>query len=887
MEKGYEAFVLGDPCFYDRAGGPVAADVSYAAAEWPLPEGWKTTAFGDWLAFHPPAAAGRGRPLQGWKIHVSATPHNAEKVASTVWTYCTERAIAFKFVTKPHLWRLRNSKYAARDGSGKFATLYPADDPQLHTVLTELGSLLEGEPGPYILTDLRWGDGPLYVRYGAFALRYCLDERGVRVPAVENPEGELVPDRRAPSFQVPAWVELPALLQPALAARNAVTTADVPYRIDHALHYSNGGGVYTATDTRTGEKVVLKEARPHAGLAADGADAVARLERERDALQRLTGLGVAPGFRDWLVVGDHRFLVMDFLPGTPLNECLSRRFPLYGPAPAPADVTGYTAWAMDIHQRVERAVQAVHSRGLVFHDLHLFNIMVADDRSVRLLDFEAAGDAAPPGRQTMASPAFAAPPDRRGTAVDRYALACLRLALFMPMTSLLAIDRTKATGLAKAITEVFPVPQEWLAEAVAEITRPTAKASTASLLPARPVSPGTTVSPADWPRSRHSMIQALLASATPQRSDRLYPGDIAQFGDGGALSLAYGAAGVLYVLNEVGTPRHEAGEQWLLEHTAAPKPTTPLGLYDGLSGIAYVLDRLGHRDRALELVDHLLHTPWEQLGTDLHGGLPGIVLVLCHFARNTGNSTLEGLALKGVDILANRLSQEPAPHRRAGLMHGLAGTALAFLHLHEHTGDTPLLDLARRALAFDLDRCVSTDHGLHVDDGRRTMPYLGDGSAGIGMVIDDYLVHREDDDLLQARSAILTAARSTYYAQPGLCQGRAGLLHHLARTPGNEHLRADITAHAHRMHWYALSYRGHLAFPGHQMMRLSMDLATGTAGVLLALDSALGDRRSALPFLPPPPGHLREHDRDTHHQPLPVLAGHRPAITRERERNPS
>ncbi|MEV4443640.1 hypothetical protein AB0K09_32555, partial [Streptomyces sp. NPDC049577] len=47
-----------------------------------------------------------------------------------------------------------------------------------------------------------------------------------------------------------------------------------------------------------------------------------------------------------------------------------------------------------------------------------------------------------------------------------------------------------------------------------------------------------------------------------------------------------------------------------------------------------------------------------------------------------------------------------------------------------------------------------------------------------------------------------------------------------------------------------------LAFPGHQMMRLSMDLATGTAGCLLALASArprpAGERPAQLPFLPPP-----------------------------------
>ncbi len=57
----------------------------------------------------------------------------------------------------------------------QFVTVYPADEEQLHTVLRELGSLLEGFEGPYILTDLRWHDGPLYVRYGAFARMYVVD----------------------------------------------------------------------------------------------------------------------------------------------------------------------------------------------------------------------------------------------------------------------------------------------------------------------------------------------------------------------------------------------------------------------------------------------------------------------------------------------------------------------------------------------------------------------------------------------------------------------------------------------------------------------------------------------------------------------------------------
>jgi hypothetical protein len=89
-----------------------------------------------------------------------------------------------------------------------------------------------------------------------------------------------VPDRREPRFSVPEWVTLPDFLEPHLRARTAVTADEMPYTISKALHFSNGGGLYRAEDTRNGGAVVIKEARPHAGLSADGRDAVARLTQE-------------------------------------------------------------------------------------------------------------------------------------------------------------------------------------------------------------------------------------------------------------------------------------------------------------------------------------------------------------------------------------------------------------------------------------------------------------------------------------------------------------------------------------------------------------------------------------------------------------------------------
>ncbi|MEU6148293.1 class III lanthionine synthetase LanKC [Streptomyces sp. NPDC047081] len=843
MDKRYEVYALADRHFYetpDRAAAPgQQAAPLFETARREVPEGWEAARIGDWLTLTPPAAG--AAPAQGWKIHASATRANADRVAAIVWDYCVPRRIPFKFVPGPHLLHLRNTKYAGRDTSGKFVTVYPADEDQLHLVLRELGRLLEGFEGPYILTDLRWYDGPLYVRYGAFARTFTVDERGSLVPAVRDGEGRLVPDRRAPSFQVPEWVTLPAFLEPHLAARNTTTVGELPYRIEKALHFSNGGGVYAGTDTRDGRKVVLKEGRPHAGLASDGADAIARLEREKRALEQVAGTGVVPEVRDWFTLGEHRFLVMDLVEGRPLNSFFAERHPLLTPDPDPEAVARYGEWAVRVHGAVERAVAAVHARGIVFNDLHVFNIMVApDEESVFLIDFEAAAPAAENGRQVVAHPGFYAPPDRTGADVDRYALACLRLALFLPVTTLFVIDRGKAAHLAEVIAEQFPdVPREFLDEAVAEITR------------GAEVGAPAFVRPADWPHSRDSMVKAILASATPERDDRLFPGDIAQFSDGGGLGLAHGAAGVLHALAETGE-RYEEGERWLLAHTDPPPVGTPLGLYDGLAGVAHVLDRLGHRRRALDLVDGILAEKWQHLSSDLHGGLAGLGLVLGELARTTGEPELGERAAEAADILVRRLAEPPAEkrRRRAGLLRGWSGPALFLLRQFEATGEARLLEAAGVALRRDLECCVVREGGaLEVDEGWRTLPYLGDGSAGVGMVLDDYLVHAADGsgDFAHVREGILTAATCRFYAQPGLFQGRAGMILHLSRTgAASDRLAEQLDG----LGWFAMAYQGQLAFPGHQMMRLSMDLGTGTAGCLLALDAATGGT-ARLPFLPP------------------------------------
>jgi hypothetical protein len=853
VDHGYDEFCLADPYFYDAYTTTRGDDLDFPLAEQPVPSGWKRTPSDDWLVYWPEAA---NVPPQGWKIHVSACLDNAEEVLGVVFDHCMERRIPFKFIRSKQCVLLRNAKYADRGASGKFVTIYPADEAQLETILTELGAALEGQPGPYILSDLRWGNGPLYVRYGGFAERYCVGTNGTLELAIADAEGRLVPDHRGPTFTPPPWATLPPFLEPHLAARANATMQDLPYRIERAIHFSNGGGLYVGVDERDGEQVVLKEARPHAGLDTSGTDAVERLLHEQRMLERLAGLDVVPAVRDSFTIADHRFLVLDYVDGITLNSMVVDRYPLLTDRVDTDEVAAYARWALDVVDALERAAAALHERGVVFGDLQPANVLVRPDGSIVLVDFEVASDVADHRRPTLAEPGFAPPPGCVGRDVDLHSLAMMRVFLFLPLNNLCALDRAKVWQIAEEIPRLFPVPADYVTSVVPTIAPP-------ALFPSTAVPPVLQPDEGGWLAARDSMAAAILASATPERDDRLFPGDIKQFETGG-LNLAHGAAGVLYALAETGAGRFPNHEQWLIDHAVHPEPGVRLGFYDGLHGVAFVLDRLGHTAEAQKVLDicaNELTGREDRLGVDLFGGLSGIGLNLAHFAAAYDDPALFEAAWTVARVVADRLGDEDdvptvsgGANPYAGLIRGSSGPALFFLRLYEQSGDTALLDLAATALRQDLRRCVTRDDGaLEVDEGWRTMPYIADGSVGIGMVLEEYLRHRSDDRFEQAAAGARRTANTGFFIEPGLFYGRAGMILSLSRTAARDDAAVDgaVAEHVRRLSWHAMTYQGHLAFPGEQLLRLSMDLATGTAGVLLALGAALHEFPVHLPFLGP------------------------------------
>ncbi|MCA1671111.1 MAG: lanthionine synthetase C family protein, partial [Actinobacteria bacterium] len=288
--------------------------------------------------------------------------------------------------------------------------------------------------------------------------------------------------------------------------------------------------------------------------------------------------------------------------------------------------------------------------------------------------------------------------------------------------------------------------------------------------------------------------------------------------------------------------------------------------YDGLHGAAFTLDHLGYQQEALDTLDICLREKWETLGPDLMGGLAGVGLNLLHFADRTGEPALRAAAHRAAELVVERLGVEDpgadahdeitgpeisgGKHPYAGLLRGRAGQALLLLRVYDDTGDTAFLDHAAAALRQDLRRCTLHDDGaLEVNEGWRTMPYLDVGSIGIGLVLDEYLARRDDERFAEASRGIQLAACSMMYIEPGLFSGRAGILLYLAGRSPSPTTDPRVAKQVRALAWHALPYAGGMAFPGAGLQRLSMDLATGTAGVLLALGAALYDEPLCAPLL--------------------------------------
>ncbi|WP_344629373.1 serine/threonine-protein kinase [Streptomyces glaucosporus] len=134
------------------------------------------------------------------------------------------------------------------------------------------------------------------------------------------------------------------------------------YRLTARIGEGGMGSVYLSS-TRGNQPVALKVIRRE---YARDQEFRRRFEREVQAARRVRGYHIVPVL-DHDTTGEQPWLATAYVPGVPLDEALT----LYGPLPLPAvlQLAGCTA----------RALQAVHTAGVVHRDLKPSNILLGTD----------------------------------------------------------------------------------------------------------------------------------------------------------------------------------------------------------------------------------------------------------------------------------------------------------------------------------------------------------------------------------------------------------------------------------------------------------------------------------------------------------------------------
>ncbi|WP_130873443.1 class III lanthionine synthetase LanKC [[Pseudopropionibacterium] massiliense] len=809
-----------------------------------LPAGWLVQSWKGWEGWTPRDWQPR---MQGWKVHVSATPGCAVETLARTTRVCVDFGVSFKFL--PTLAELTesSSKNQARGAAGKFITIYPDDDDQLGELLGVLAGVLRGQEGPYILSDLRYvPDAPVFVRYGAIMGVQMPDVDDELVESIVDPRSmRLIPDHRDPRVVIPDGVDVPEFLRSAYEAsqQSCVSRLDDFVSIK-PLSFSNAGGVYRA-ELPGGEFRILREARPHAGLDGRNRCALQRQLVEEEVLRDLVGVKGVQQLRGVFTAWEHRYLEVDYIPGVTLSSWMVQNTHLQE-----NDPVGYARQAVAVVDQLIAIVEAIHRRGWVFGDLHPGNVLVSDDGTVTMLDLEDASRV--DSEREIGVRVFEYCADESADAVqaDWFAVARCIMMLYHADFEIEAVSPAFWDRCRRRVREVYG---ERAAEQLVLVEGRYAAGI-------RPVTAcDVTV---DVPSRRlgvDSGISGLLSGIEWSRQfgpDGAFPGDIGQLTACSHEVITTGRAGVVLAQQRVGAQPADSDVDALRKAAREWPGQEAPGLLDGLAGVALTLSEVDAHQDAVAAAGEALERAVGRRRLDLAAGQAGVILAALEVAKTVGDSELMDRAVAAYRRLDACLTPDGSAWtslcRRRGLFWGLTGVALTDLVAHAVTGAEEPLARARVRVRADLDACVTMATGeVMVDDRekKRVLPYIEWGSAGL-LLIASALERITGEPVLtpQERDGIIKACSSEFYIYPGLDHGRAGIL--VTLTAAGEHYRAEADRQAGLLLDSLLTHGENACVIGDGMIRLSSDLGTGAAGVALALHAY----RSRHPYVGLPVG---------------------------------
>lgn len=329
-------------------------------------------------------------PTSGWKIHVSASIFNADKILERILPVLLKCCVNFKVASNIDFLAFLNNNPINKRQAGKYITIYPTDSKQAQLVAEAIHQKTLDFLSPPILSDKQYRPGSIvYYRYGSFIAQYVQSLWG-SLMSIMNVEG-----RKEFDFKNPNPKFMDKIVDP---FNNIALSRDMPTeeslgsnKITNKIYieYFNileteSTQVVLCLDIQKKRRCILKRATPDTSHDLSGYDAVERLKIEENILQKLNNTKVAPIPFDSFYDSEGRYcIIMEDFPGISLADYLQFRVLAQKTIP----IKKIIKWSVELAKKM----MVIHQNNILHSDLKLANILVVDGALV-LIDFDSASD---------------------------------------------------------------------------------------------------------------------------------------------------------------------------------------------------------------------------------------------------------------------------------------------------------------------------------------------------------------------------------------------------------------------------------------------------------------------------------------------------------------
>lgn len=828
-------------------------------------KGWDVFRSGVWQYFKP---EGVYVPLQGWKIHISTSYDNCIDVAKKTVKLLVENNIYFKMLADMNAYHFMNSKVQNRGSSGKFFTIYPQNIDEFKFVIEELNKLIGTYDGPYILSDRRYKDSKcIFYRYGGIRPNKRKSYEGFDEYILIKPNNDKVVDGRNAYCDFPEWVEDPFkneqwFIEQYSSKQVGDLLLNNRYKVESVIQFSSTGGVYKAYDTMEDKIVVVKEARPYTS-SRKNEDAVSRLIDEKNFLIMFNDSIRIPKYIDFFMEWEHYYLVIEYIEGINFTSYMNKNN-LMRNLDSPLTLKDYKHQLVNIWLQIANYISNVHSQNWILGDLSLSNIMIIEDLNqpkVVLIDFEGAFCINNKNKNLVTygySPSnILINPKKR----DIYAFASIMIASIFPLNGLYGIlsdvEKKEIIDYLLCLFEVNFELSDFLDDILSEkFNKYKNIEDVISFLKNFNINDNSIdkridISSIEMNQFISRLLNGIKENIDYHRQDRIAPCDPDIYVTN-CFNIQHGAAGIAHTFYYIDGSIDSRLGGWLLDKNY--KDHAP-GLYNGLSGLAWVLLEVGYEEVAFKILTEIVQSPESFKDATLYNGAAGIGMTMLYtFYKTSDEKWLDYAKNIGDTIIKMGNSHQEATSWKTvrnltyiNFAFGSAGISYFLIELFLATNDLTYLKYAQSGVKYIVQNLI--DVGIHLavptdaienNKNKVVSPYLTNGTTGVLHTLLRYWKITKDEDVLHIINRLLKDLDRSITPFPSLGQGMAGIVNILIDVVlilEDEEYISKIEQYLLSISKYEVQHTksNNSSMPGEQLLRISNDFITGSAGVLCTI----------------------------------------------------